>query len=1005
MKQLRKKCIIIGLLFISVERAICAGFKAKYKQDRKKKIFRPYDIADSPSNNSSSISNNTPIIQDVLNNNNYVSPVMNSQPMQIDNQILYISNLIKKPHVKDNNTACSSNIKRACSMDVDNLATNIISKPIIDLTSEPASKMPLKETSELTLFTTINPLKVDSNSGLVITSTLYFCASKNQFIIRNYTSYIESFETAVVSSSTGSLKSNKSIKQAYTIIKNWENDNETDIWTMIKSTGVQFLLLKATFQQIKEEKSIIVCKQPNPLYYNGFLNDLVGYIKNHGQIIIYYCNNIASLHANKRRETLGDIWVNKEVNLYCCCSGINSQMVIEGKEKDIQLKKKLNIILLIPEVYEDFYKIPESVVDNFVEQIKTKIMDRDKNNKRNDIVDSADDLKIEQLPDLKCIVTYLIHTAQKNKTFAEKAYNKIKQIKLHRNLIGDSNVIEVYNFVYTVVGIFYKYHGMSYKVTMKQKEIIINRTRLIHINNMHGIRSHNKLLGKYSFNAQQLFKSTLKVKGIDKIESNGSTHVIHIDDIKYTNIFSENITLLSIKDHYHVQFVDNDWHTVTMVHLPYYIHRQKNGKILNYQFHTIKDIITYLKSAFNIRLRDKRWDFKTKENDKKEIIYIREQSKSCKIGGVYPFKYSRKDKTWSLITEESDLNKTIQTIENENCNVVFYYIKEDIKRIKFCFAQFVYSSEVKSNVKDDNMDKIRIPLFLPKIMVSGTVLGPYDKNSINYNAFKLHKYKDLVPIDYTEIYTPPPFKTNSSSSDPQTNDSRLSIIEAHMKESDLNYAIKHYYSDFFIRNSTDFYEDPRCYCMNIQQEIDENASNVCVTWNTRIYESVYEYTTYKFDSRIRDERTCMGVISQPAHSSFIGMLQRKNPSMNTALYGHCLYKNRTDIDYKTSVIFCLTMKYLLKKMNAYLVDINAKDEIMDPISGVILNRNDYNQKFILKDISNAIKNSKLQEIRHSHEGIISIRDNNYNGCKYGIHYDILSALIKTYPITQKLRLQ
>ncbi|OAG29861.1 hypothetical protein NEIG_01207, partial [Nematocida sp. ERTm5] len=691
-------------------------------------------------------------------------------------------------------------------------------------------------------------------------------------------------------------------------------------------------------------------------------------------------------NANKKRETLGDIWINKEVNLYCCCSGINSQMAIKGKKKDIQLKKTLNAILLIPEVYEDFYKMPADIVDNFFSKLEKEIKDRDKKNKSKNIVDSADDLKIEQLLDLKCIITYLIHTAQKNKTSAKKAYKKIKQIKLYKNsenLIGDSNVIEVYNFVYTIVSIFYKYHGMTYKLTMKQKRSIINRTRLIHINNIYENRSHNKLLGKYSLKAQKFFKYIATISCLNKIENTGLVFSINVDDIKYTNIFSENITLLSIKDHYHVQFVDNDWHTVTIVHLPYYIHRQKNGKILNYQFHTIKDIITYLKKTFNIG----------------NNININ------KFGNVHPFKYSRKDKTWSLITEESDLNKTIQIIENENCNVVFYYIKENIYKTEFCFAQFVYSSEVKSNVKDDNIGKIRIPLFLPKIMVSGTVLGPYDKNSINYNAFKLHKYKDLVPIDYTEIYIPPPFKTNSSSSDPQTNDSRLSIVERHMKESDLNYAIKHYYSDFFIRNSTDFYEDPQCYCMNTQQEIDENASNINITWNTWIYNSVYEYTTYKFDSRIRDERTCMGVISQPAHSSFIDMLQRKNPSMNTALYGHCIYKSRTDIDYKISAIFCLTMKHLLKKMNAYLVDMNTKDEIMDPISKKKLYKKYYNQKFILKDISNAIKNSKLQEIRQSDEGIISIRDNNYNGCKYGIHYDILSALIKTYPITQKLRLQ
>ncbi|KAI5131543.1 hypothetical protein NEPAR03_2477, partial [Nematocida parisii] len=36
------------------------------------------------------------------------------------------------------------------------------------------------------------------------------------------------------------------------------------------------------------------------------------------------------------------------------------------------------------------------------------------------------------------------------------------------------------------------------------------------------------------------------------------------------------------------------------------------------------------------------------------------------------------------------------TIESENCNVVFYYIKENIYETEFCFAQFVYSSEVKN---------------------------------------------------------------------------------------------------------------------------------------------------------------------------------------------------------------------------------------------------------------------------------------------------------------------
>ncbi|KAI5170247.1 hypothetical protein NEIRO03_2767, partial [Nematocida sp. AWRm78] len=143
MKQLRKKCIIFGLLFIiSIEIVICAGFKVTYNQDRKRNKHWPYNIEDSPRNNSSGIATskgiiNTPIIQDGLNNSNFVSPAMNTHPIQIDDQALDLSNPAKRPHAEDNNTADSSNIKRVCYMDVDNPATHIIPKPIMNLMSKP----------------------------------------------------------------------------------------------------------------------------------------------------------------------------------------------------------------------------------------------------------------------------------------------------------------------------------------------------------------------------------------------------------------------------------------------------------------------------------------------------------------------------------------------------------------------------------------------------------------------------------------------------------------------------------------------------------------------------------------------------------------------------------------------------------------------------------------------------------------------------------------------------
>ncbi|EIJ93151.1 uncharacterized protein NEPG_02107 [Nematocida parisii ERTm1] len=77
---------------------------------------------------------------------------------------------------------------------------------------------------------------------------------------------------------------------------------------------------------------------PNPLYYNGFINDLFEYIKNHGSSL-YSHSDIHSGVKKKKSETVGDILSNKEISLYCCCGGINSQMAVEGAERDIKLKK------------------------------------------------------------------------------------------------------------------------------------------------------------------------------------------------------------------------------------------------------------------------------------------------------------------------------------------------------------------------------------------------------------------------------------------------------------------------------------------------------------------------------------------------------------------------------------------------------------------------------------------------------------------------------------------
>ncbi|KAI5145871.1 hypothetical protein NEPAR04_2522, partial [Nematocida parisii] len=680
MKQLRKKRIIFELLCLCIKTVICPRFKAIPKQDILQSNYSPYNPAHTSRSNSSIIKTSDKIKKMPLmktmwwDRSNSAISVINSQNAQIHHRPSNLSNSFKRPQCIDSNTAFYSNIKKVCCMNVDAIEDNNIDNPkTINIIPETTAQPTAHLTTGTPPSTTINPLKINPTNKTVRTSTLYSCKPKSKYIIRNYTSYIESIENIIFSHSRNSLKPIELVKKEKAIIKSWKKDTETDIWTMIKNMDIDFLLLDRVFKKMIKIGPRGFYIPPNPLCYARFIHNIVIYNNVHGPILQNYR---LLRYTNRKNETLGEIWLNKEVNLYCCCSGINSQMDIEGTEEDIKIRKILNSILLIPEVYEDFYKIPENVINVFFSELK-------KSSDNIDVAESECNPK-KDLSFIKNIIIYLRHTAQNNKLLANESYREIKQIRIYEfnnKLIKDLDAIEIYTLIYNVARLFYKYHGIAYKIAGYQKHIINCRTIIMHLNmGIHTLQKYTKILGATSVMPSNYFKSTTNIKNIDKIENTGHICSIDIDNLDYAHIFSENNVILRIKDHYHVQFVDNAWHTVTMVHIPYYMHKQKNGTIINYPFHSIRDIVKYLK----------------------RIIFTKYGKKNYLFWNVYPFKYSKQDGTWSLITDESDLNKTIMTIESENCNVVFYYIKENIYETEFCFAQFVYSSEVKNNVKDDN---------------------------------------------------------------------------------------------------------------------------------------------------------------------------------------------------------------------------------------------------------------------------------------------------------------
>ncbi|EIJ87938.1 hypothetical protein NEQG_02010, partial [Nematocida parisii ERTm3] len=532
---------------------------------------------------------------------------------------------------------------------------------------------------------------------------------------------------------------------------------------------------------------------------------------------------------------------------------------------------------------------------------------------------------------IKHIILYFIGTVQKDKSLIEQSYDKIKKIVVNTKNLFQCDAIEVYSLVHAIVQKFYEEFIFIYKLTIEEKNTIKKRTLRRHI--YISRKNLYKTLGADTIKIKKYITTYIMLNK----KSNNENSTLY--SVKFHNIF-KNAIVLSIKDHYHVQFVDNPHHTIEIIHLPFYIYKKEDGSVIMQQFHDINSILLHLKMVFNIGYK----------------------KSHLKKGDVYPFKYSREDKTWSLITDKSDLNKTVQAIENENCNVVFYYIKENIYETEFCFAQFVYPPEIKDIVNDENIDKPRIPLFLSKFMVSGSVLGPYDESVISYKVYSMQNYKCMKPINYLHDYTEEGYNDIMKSSlGTIENTATLSVKELHMRKNSLNYAIKYYYSDFFIRKSTDPYEDIHCYDMNIMQKESKSNGTVNISWNTQERHSAYEYTSYAFDSTVKDERLHMQAANQPAITSFINMLQRKNPSINTALYGYCIYKNSADIDYKASAVFCLTMRDLLERMNTHLLDLNRKYEKIDPVTGVNLFSTTHDPKFNLKDISNAIQDSNLEE--------------------------------------------
>ncbi|KAI5154872.1 hypothetical protein NEPAR06_1339 [Nematocida parisii] len=765
------------------------------------------------------------------------------------------------------------------------------------------------------------------NKQLDVHSLERNCIFKNicKFKFRNVQNEIEN--TAVV---------NRSAE----FIKHWSNENSKNIWLLIKDLGDSITERIFVIKEYLCNSSNTIGKKTNPGYYPDILKDIVEYSIKHGPYTYSYKEftifaSAPGMHLNKK-ETLGDIWVKKRINMYYCLSSmiVMQQNACTSEDSDGELKIKLNHILCIPEIYEDMRIISNESVNHLIHLIKQNVLK----------VNTTENIQACDIIIMFSVISYLIGIAQKNTELVDMHFFIIKD-KIFKGNSQNNSLPNVFNYVLFVMSKFYYYSSNLASVENDWRYSLSSLESMKHMalssDGSHCLLGGSILSDKYyDFKAEVLEYTYVN-----------NRFVVNNINLYFDVNSGQKFIPLSINYHYHVQFVDITKQTIEMVHLPFFIKSDENSSLL-VCIHSIKDIVMYL-----------------------HILYCKETrqpNKKCKA--IYPFKFTHSTKTWSIINFTSeDMSKTIKQIESTGYNVVFYLIEENMSTAELIFAEFYnpdHADSAEQNIIHENIrmkmpnnthEVFRIPTFLSPLLVSSIIFSGYS-GYIPPNRFaKDQFYTDLIPIKLTQNT----MKYNQNES------ALINENTEHAQES--SKYTKYYYTDFIIRNSNDIYEDINCYLMNIEYTSVNNTS-CTIKWTVKMSQNISEYTKYTFNSASIDHRNSTSKCIKPAIASFMDTVLRRHPSRDTINYGFCLYKTPCNADYKYSPIFCSTAADLF---------------------GILRN----NPKLPLffgnprLEIPTCIKK---QEILNSSDGIIFIKSSNYRMSNYGLHAEIIDILTQKF---------
>lgn len=483
------------------------------------------------------------------------------------------------------------------------------------------------------------------------------------------------------------------------------------------------------------------------LYYEGIVSNALDYLrKNTTQ---FKRDKIHETALKEEKETLGDIWFKKDLKKPYYMEKLD---VLDDNTRNNRMQSfesKLQQILCIPEVYEDF----ATITYQFIKKTKYEIF----------CYKYISQLFLGRF----AIIEYLHYAVNKNtkeKDIASESYKEVCTLKRGKVYLSECSASEVYKEVYEVLCLFYEYASPYCTIQKTETEEQKKSGDLKKCIKPENNTELYKLAGKSVIKAQIYLLCIVRILRNDFTIESGYKQIDAPSYVEERNVWTASPIK---KEHYHVQYVNNSTHQIKTVHLPYYFEMSGKEK-RRVCIHTINDIVSHIKKIFNI------------------------PSGYDVISNVYPFKRSKRSGKWSLIDHaDEDRNTTVQYMESRGYNVVFYYIEEKLEDGNFVLMQFNGSKNTPYNNEEQRSSAQRrsIPLFLSPFMLRAAELGPYSINVENdiTEKDKISVYKEMVPRECNHIY----------------------FISKYSKQAQIyinkRSYVKYYYGDFFIRESTELY--------------------------------------------------------------------------------------------------------------------------------------------------------------------------------------------------------